>query len=158
MRSSFECFEKKWYGKTDIQTGGERRVMENTRSYMSRFSGLGLFILAVAVVGLLVWLTVRSADNNDTAVTGTDTEQQAEADANGTDQTPATNGFDDEDEATDGNDGDEVVAGNRDDVAADNLPETGAESVLLPALALGAVTWAVAENRRSAKALIDSQR
>jgi cytoskeletal protein RodZ len=38
--------------------------MENARSYGSRFSGLGLFLLALLVVGVLVFLTIRSARDN----------------------------------------------------------------------------------------------
>ena len=43
--------------------------MENTRSYLSRFSGLLLFLLTLLVVGVLVVLTIRAASDDDTADT-----------------------------------------------------------------------------------------
>lgn len=64
--------------------------MDNTtRSYVSRFSGLLLFLLTLLVVGVLVILTVRAARDNDTSI-GTDTESSqvagdTSASANGED-------------------------------------------------------------------------
>lgn len=126
--------------------------MENARSLASRFSGLLLFLLSLAVVGVLVYLTIRSADDNNgtDGQTADQTENQAEDNAvttNSEEQTSSTaTAGEDEDELA--NTGGGNVAGQTD---GDDLPNTGPESTLAGAVALGALAWA-------GNAYIDSRR
>lgn len=123
--------------------------MDNARSYASRFSGLLLFILSLAVVGVLVYLTVRSADDQSngavtdngqvqeegaqpTPVTGDDqTDDQA---ANNETPPPATGSEEDETPATTPP---PAVAGD----SVQNLPDTGPESAVAAAIAIGALVY-----------------
>ena len=47
-------------------------MYESTRSYLSRFSGIILFVLALIIVGILVFLTARSAQD-DAGITSDET-------------------------------------------------------------------------------------
>lgn len=137
--------------------------MENTRSYLSRFSGLGLFLLALAVVGVLVWLTVRSANDEGGEVAtnnGAETEQtEPDATPFGTGDGEAEDGREDG-AATNGNDNDgETLAENESPRAETNgsLPNTGPESAIMGTVGLAAIVWAVGAHRRSVEQLHRSQ-
>lgn len=142
-------------------------IMDNTRSYLSRFSGLGLFILALLVVGALVWLTVRSADDN-TATNGADeqtTQQDEPTDATPFDENDTTDertddeSVVDEDENADQDDTGAVAGGQDENGDTDGtLPNTGPESVVASAALLSLFTWLVLNYRQSAVALKHTQK
>lgn len=119
--------------------------MENTRSILSRFSGLALFLLAVVVVGLLVFFTVRTADDDATSEdTGVTSSEQT--------REPARPDIDSEPSVT----GDQTGTGS---VAADtdeDLPNTGPEDAILPALGIALVAWQIAAYRQSRRLVKDS--
>jgi len=112
--------------------------MENTRSLISRFGGLLLFLLAVVVVGLLVFFTVRSSDDDDNGPGAGETSDQA-ALSDG-DSEPAVSDSPAERTAAGGE-----VAGSSDD----DLPNTGPEDALLPAVGLGLLAWQTYNYRQS---------
>jgi hypothetical protein len=115
---------------------GKGECMDNARSIASRFSGLLLFVLSLAVVGVLVFLTIRSArdqDQNTADQTAAPTESQAEENAV-TDDNGRTGG----DTSSAGSDNGAEVAADIDG----NLPDTGPESAVLAVLALGALAYA----------------
>jgi hypothetical protein len=115
--------------------------MENARSFASRFSGLLLFLLSLAVVGLLVYLTINSARDQEAAdnQVATQSENQANdepAAANGS-QTAASDSTPDRSTSTDdGANG--AVAAETDD----GLPNTGPESTLFGAIGLAVLAYA----------------
>lgn len=143
--------------------------MPNARSYATRFSGLILFLLSLGVVGLLVFLTIRSARDEDAAVTqntsSTSTEQEraqsAEDDAT---QTPAAEAETEPEPApttppavTSPTPAATSPTPSVGQVAAANtnaLPNTGAESAVLAALGLGVLTVASASYWQSRRDLL----
>lgn len=146
--------------------------MENTRSYVSRFSGLGLFLLALLVVSVLVWLTIRSAsdDNNNQAANNTaDTEQTAgdnqvagndqaqSGEADGDDETAGSTANSDDNLAADDDESGSTLGVNGEVVNGGNLPNTGPESVLISAVGLMALAGAATAYRRSANDLRQAQ-
>lgn len=120
-------------------------AMDNTRAYVSRFGGLVLFILAILVVGLLIYFTVRSAGDrtvNDDDLPAPETSQDAgrpetAGEPEAADEEPA--GPQTEDEAARGG---TPAAGSRESQGsqvaadADDLPNTGPESAVLGGLAV----------------------
>jgi hypothetical protein len=126
--------------------------MENARSYASRLSGFAIFLIALAIVGVLVYLTVNSASDDDVAI--------EESAATVIDETEGVVTTDDGEGAvatTETNQDDEtetVAAGDTTGTVAaaestGNLPSTGPESALLSVLGLAAVTAAFVQYRRS---------
>ena len=129
--------------------------MQNARSYLGRFSGLALFLIALLVVGLLVIFTVRSAnDDNGTVSTedGATTSQSEDSEeGSGNDQpvsvpdldsTPAVRGGSDE-----GGQSGRVVS------SEDGLPNTGPEDALIPAFVLGVLIFQGINWRQSRRQL-----
>jgi cytoskeletal protein RodZ len=145
--------------------------MQNARAYGARLSGLLFFLLALFIVGMLVYLTVRSAQDNQTTVTtnGPEAAQQAadeqgqvagdaEAEQSASDDegvvspeaatttaetTPATaSPVASSDEAEDTN---SVAAATTDDA----LPSTGPESVIFDAVGLAVLAGALVSLKRS---------
>lgn len=107
--------------------------MENTRSLLSRFSGLVFFIIALAVVGLLVFFTVRSTEDDTSDDSGMTSSQQSDQVAlPNLDSEPRVVVVDGNQSASGGE-----VAGSSDS----GLPNTGPQDAILPALAIALVTW-----------------
>ena len=107
--------------------------MQNARSYFGRFSGLALFLLAILVVGLLVALTIKSANDNDSStddgMTSSESTEQEPVALPDLDSTPAVTNTDDS----------TAVAGDE-----DGLPNTGPADALVPAAVLGLLAWQAA--------------
>lgn len=124
--------------------------MENTRSYASRFSGLILFILSLGVVGVLVFMTIRSARDNDnqvasntnnpenseTATPETANEEQGQTSStqtttpSGQDETPAApaeTSEDNEEEADVETNNEQTASSTDDEEEADATPNTGGD-------------------------------
>jgi len=124
--------------------------MENARSLASRFSGLLLFLLSLAVVGVLVYLTVRSARDQEAADNQTAT-TQTDAPAEETPVTDANEAA--TDDASSAADDDSGQVAGRDD---SGLPNTGPESAIAASVALGGLAFALntyLDSRRRLKAL-----
>lgn len=156
--------------------------MENTRSYLSRFSGLILFLVSLAVVGLLVFFTIRSARDNDQQTaqnTSSTTSENTDETEDNTDTTPQQNPDTApaptvaEEPAADEDEGQDETEPNSDETATDdetesgtvaaetsndNLPNTGPESVFIGSLALAVLTGTIKSYLQSRRLLNDARR
>ncbi|HEX9679777.1 MAG TPA: hypothetical protein VGA08_04125 [Candidatus Saccharimonadales bacterium] len=119
--------------------------MDNARSTLSRFSGFVLFIIALAIVGALIILTVRSADD-DTGVVETDDISEIAQTTTSDDQTAADEPPEDE----------QAANSNNGTVQDEDLPNTGPESVLLAAIGIAAVSYGSLKLRESKTQLRNS--
>lgn len=132
--------------------------MDNARSLASRFSGFLLFVMSLLVVGVLVYLTIRSAsdENGDNQTTTTQTENGEAAEDDGVSDEASSDTQTSSTNDTSANE----VAGSTDQLAStggsDDLPNTGPESAAATAVALFAVAYAgnaYIDSRRRLKAL-----
>lgn len=135
--------------------------MQNTR-FLSRFGGLIFFILALMVVGLLVFLTVKSARDNDqvtdkggTSVSSTDTSKSpntnestnniAENSPNIADTNNNTTGEVFSDQTLNGTSANQVESQEDNSVAlsdnANDLPGTGPETDALAFVAVVVLSY-----------------
>jgi hypothetical protein len=130
--------------------------MENTRSLLSRFSGLALFLLALLVVAVLVILTVNSTDNDDSDGQITDESATTSQTSEDSDNV-ALPDLDSGPVATNqsGNSSNSHVAGAS---SGEGLPNTGPEDAVLPALGVSLVVWQIGAYRRSRRMVKTSLR
>lgn len=151
--------------------------MENTRSYISRFSGLILFLLSLGVVGLLVFFTIRSARDNDqpnTQNTSSTTSQNTDETQDNADtasepdpetapaptvtEEPAANDDENPDENESASDDDTENGTVAAETSSDNLPNTGPESVVISAVALAVLAGTIKSYLQSRRLLIEARR
>ena len=126
--------------------------MQNARSYLGRFSGLALFLIALLVVGLLVIFTVRSAnDDNGTVTTedGTPTSQSDGSEEDNQDDQPVAVPDLDSTPAVSGSSGEDGRVAS----SEDGLPNTGPEDALIPAFVLGILIFQGINWRQSRRQL-----
>lgn len=134
--------------------------MDNTRSLASRFSGLLLFLMSLVVVGVLVYLTINSARDDDanTETSTTQTQREDEAVADEDNAAETTGGQ----TSSTSDDGANQVAGSTDTpdnlatTGGDDLPNTGPESAVFATIGLVGLAYAgnaYLDSRRQLKIL-----